>query len=60
MAANSRSVVLLAVGLLLVVISLFADTVGIGAHPGLGWKQLAGAAVGAVLAIVGGVGLRSK
>jgi hypothetical protein len=60
MAANSRSVVLLIVGIVIVLVCLLADVVGIGAFPGLGWRQLVGAAVGVVVAVVGGLGLRAK
>jgi hypothetical protein len=60
MAANSRSVVLLIVGIVVVLVSLLADAVGIGAHPDLGWKQIVGIAVGLVLAVAGGLRLRAK
>jgi hypothetical protein len=60
MASNSRSVALVVVGVVLVLVSLLADTLGIGAHVGVGWKQLLGAAIGLAVAVVGGLGLRSK
>lgn len=51
-------VVLLVAGVLLFLVSLSADALGFGPSPGIGLKQLAGAVVGAVLAVVGMVQLR--
>ena len=56
MAASTRSIVLIVIGVVLLAVSLLADAFGIGAHPGLGWKQLVGAAVGVVVAVIGIVG----
>ena len=52
------AVVILVLGILLVVVSLLADTLGIGTA-GMGWKQITGAVVGVIVAIIGGV-LRSR
>ena len=41
------------IGVLLALISLFADPLGIGAEPGFGYKQWAGLIAGIVLAGVG-------
>lgn len=60
MAANSRSRLLLIVGIALVLVGLAADVVGVGGHPDFGWKQILLVGVGIVIAIVGGLGLRSK
>jgi len=47
-------IVVLAVGLVLLLGSALADIMGVGATPLVfGYKQLAGAAVGAVVAIIG-------
>jgi ABC-2 type transport system permease protein len=47
--------ILVLAGLLLGLGSLFADSLGIGGQPGvIGWKQIAGAAVGGLLAFAGG------
>jgi hypothetical protein len=51
--------VLVLVGVLLVIISVLADSIGIGV-PGFGWKQLLGLVVGVVLAATGIVSLRSR
>jgi hypothetical protein len=49
---------LVVVGLVLALVSLLADAVGVGAAPGLGWKQMVGTAVGIVLVVIGLIGLR--
>ena len=45
--------VLLVAGVILLVLSLTADMIGIGAGPGFGTNQMIGAVVGAVSAIAG-------
>jgi len=43
-----------AAGVLLVLVSLLADVIGIGAFPAsIGWKQFLGAAVGLVVTVIG-------
>jgi hypothetical protein len=39
----------LVVGVLLALISIFADQIGLGATPGFGWKQTLGLVIGVVL-----------
>ena len=41
------------VGALLVLISLFADPLGLGRSPGFGWIQTLGVVVGALVILVG-------
>jgi hypothetical protein len=53
MSKKAQGVVLLVVGVLLFLMSLAADPLGVGAAPGLGWKQIVGAVVGVVLAGAG-------
>jgi hypothetical protein len=53
MSKKAQGVVLLVVGVLLFLVALTADSLGVGAEPGLGWKQKVGAVVGAVLAGAG-------
>jgi hypothetical protein len=60
MASNSRSLVLLIVGIALVILGGAADVVGVGGYPGFGWKQILLVGVGVVIVIVGGLGLRSR
>jgi hypothetical protein len=48
----------LTVGVLLFLISLTADSLGIGEGTGIGWKQITGAIVGLVAAGAGMVKLR--
>ena len=40
-------------GVLLVFVSLFADPLGLGRHPGFGWKQWLVLIIGAAVIIVG-------
>ena len=56
----NKPTVLLVAGVLIFLISLTADTVGLGEGTGIGWKQIAGAVVGVVVAAVGMVQLRKK
>jgi hypothetical protein len=53
MARKRAAGVLIAVGVVLVAISAFAEPLGLGADDGVGWKQATGIVVGAVLALVG-------
>ena len=53
-------IILLVVGVLLFLSALAADSLGFGAFPGLGWKQIGGAIIGVVVAAVGMVQLRKK
>ena len=59
---NTRTVVfiLLALGLILAALSLFADTLGLGEGSGMGYKQIAGLVVGIVVALAGVFLLRRK
>lgn len=58
MSPKARSVLLLTVGVLLFLVALTADSLGLGAKPGLGMKQIAGAFAGIVIAALGMAGLR--
>ncbi len=49
---------LLVVGVLLFLVSLTADTTGIGEWTGVGWKQITGAVIWVVMAASGIVRLR--
>lgn len=53
--ANRRllGIVLLAVGVILLLVSLLADTIGIGGSSTFGYKQILGAVAGAVVAVAG-------
>ena len=50
--------VVIGVGLLLLLIALFADSLGLGRAPGVGWKQTLGAVVGVLVVVVGAYLLR--
>lgn len=58
MTGKQRSTALLAAGVVLGIVALAADSLGLGGHPGIGWKQILGALVGAAVAVAGGLGLR--
>jgi hypothetical protein len=51
---------LVALGVILLIVSLAADSIGIGTGTGIGWKQIAGAVVGAIIAVYGFWSLRSQ
>jgi uncharacterized membrane protein YccC len=53
MSKKTIGYILIVLGVAIVVISLAADLLGIGNSMGYGWKQLLGAAIGIVVAIVG-------
>ncbi len=40
-------------GVLLVLVSLFADPLGLGRHPGFGWKQWLVLIIGAAVIMIG-------
>jgi hypothetical protein len=59
MSKKTIGVLLIVLGVVLLVISIAADTLGIGTGNGFGWKQLSGTVVGVVLAL-GGVWLAMR
>jgi hypothetical protein len=62
MSIKTIGIALVAIGVLVLAISLLADYIGLGSGPAeIGWKQLIGASVGLVVAVVGVVlALRKK
>ena len=56
----NKAVALLVVGVLVFLVSLTADSLGIGEGTGIGWKQITGAAIGVVIAAVGMYSLRKS
>jgi hypothetical protein len=50
---KTAGIVLLVVGIVVLLLSLAADPIGIGSHPGFGYSQIVGAIVGAIVAVVG-------
>ena len=55
-----KAVVLLVVGVLVLLVSLTADSLGVGEGTGIGWKQITGAVIGVVIAVIGVLQLRKK
>jgi len=47
------SFVIIGVGIIILLVSLFADVIGIGSSPGFGTKQAIGAVIGAIIGIIG-------
>jgi hypothetical protein len=45
--------ILTGIGIVVLLISVFADFLGIGGYPGLGYKQIIGAISGIVIGIIG-------
>jgi len=53
MGGKTAGIVLLVVGIVILVLSLAADSIGIGGSAGFGPYQIVGAVVGAIVTIVG-------
>ena len=53
MTQRGWALVILVVGVLLALVSLFADVLGVGADPRFGWKQTAGLVIGVALVAIG-------
>lgn len=53
MALRGSTLVIVVVGVLLVLVSLGADALGVGADPGFGYKQGAGLVIGVALVAFG-------
>ena len=50
---KTSSAAILVIGIVILVVSLFADSIGIGDHPGFGSDQVIGSVVGAIVTAVG-------
>lgn len=50
---KTTGIILLAAGVVLLIVSITADMIGIGARPGFGYKQTVGTIAGIIVAIVG-------
>ena len=53
MGKKGLSLILVVIGIIILLVSLLADVLGIGGYPGIGYKQILGAIVGAVISIIG-------
>jgi len=59
MSEKTLGLVVLVIGVLLFLVSAFADALGIGGSPGIGWKQILGVIVGVAVAAYGLMKMRS-
>lgn len=59
MSVRTQGILAVALGVLLLLLSLGADVLGVGLDPRFGWKQITGALVGGALAGFGIFRLRS-
>jgi len=50
---KTEGIVLLVVGIVVLLLSLLADLIRIGGHPGFGYYQIVGIIVGAIVTVVG-------
>jgi hypothetical protein len=55
-----KAIATLVAGILIVLVSLTADTIGIGEGTGYGWKQITGTVVGLVIVAAGVILFRSS
>jgi len=53
MSKKTIGLVLVIVGVIILAVALFADSLGIGGSPGFGWKQWIMAGAGIIVALVG-------
>lgn len=53
MMPRGSALVMVVVGVLLALVSIFADPLGVGGDPGFGYKQGAGLVIGVVLVVIG-------
>jgi hypothetical protein len=60
MSTKATGVGLLVIGVVLLLISATADSLGVGGAPGIGWKQVAGVLLGVAFVVLGVVRLRSR
>jgi hypothetical protein len=53
MTRRNWALVMMVIGVILALVSVFADALGVGGEPGFGYKQGAGLVIGVVLAAIG-------
>jgi hypothetical protein len=54
MSQKNLGYILIVVGVVILLVSVFADTLGIGSSASFGWKQIAGTVIGVLVALAGG------
>ena len=50
---KTMGIALLAVGIIVLIVSLAADVIGVGGAAAFGYKQIIGAVVGVIIAVIG-------
>ena len=53
MSKRTLGYVLFIIGIVLIVVSVLADSIGVGSYPGFNWAQQVGTAVGVLVAVIG-------
>ena len=53
MSKRTIGILLIVIGVILSMVSLFADVIGIGTYPGTHWAQILGTLIGVILSISG-------
>ena len=53
MQKKTLGLIIIIIGIIIFLISLLADTLGIGGYPGIGTKQTIGIIIGLVICIIG-------
>jgi hypothetical protein len=55
MEKKTLGLILIVVGIVVLLLSLFADLIGIGGYPGIGYKQVVGIIFGVVIIVIGSI-----
>lgn len=50
---DTRRLVLIVIGALMILVGFTADVIGLGPNPGIGWRQIALIVVGGVVVVAG-------
>ncbi len=53
MSRKTLGIILVVLGIVVLIVAVFADSLGVGAKHGFGWKQIAASITGVVVAAVG-------
>ncbi len=53
MSRKTLGIILVVLGIVLLIVAVFADSLGVGAGHGFGWKQIAASVAGVLVAVFG-------